>query len=99
VLQRVQHVAERGLSLLRRDALAIGPSPARRGEAETLLARLGADVWDTQEWEDTQATDAPVQDVPVDDVPPWQGESPSGPVIADTVYSEDGMTITYSSTP
>ncbi|HYR09338.1 MAG TPA: protein kinase [Longimicrobium sp.] len=80
--------------------LAIGPSPARRGEAETLLARLGADVWDTQEWEDTQATDAPVQDVPVDDVPPWQGESPSeGTVIADTVYSEDGMTITYRSTP
>lgn len=44
--------------------LAIGPSPARRNEAEVLLGRLGADVWDTQEWEDTQAAEAPVEDDP-----------------------------------
>jgi hypothetical protein len=80
--------------------LAIGPSPARRDEAETLLGRLGADTWDTQEWEDTQAAEANAEDVPVDDVSPWQDGLPPAPrVFADTVFSEDGMTITYRSTP
>jgi tetratricopeptide (TPR) repeat protein len=78
--------------------LAIGPSPARRGEAETLLARLGADVWDTQEWDDTQEQEA--DEAPVEEADPWQSlSSPEGRIIADTVFSEDGMTITYRSTP
>jgi tetratricopeptide (TPR) repeat protein len=78
--------------------LAIGPSPARRGEAETLLARLGADVWDTQEWDDTQAAEGAGS--PIEGAEPWRFGTPSkSGTIADTVFSEDGMTITYRSTP
>jgi len=74
--------------------LAIGPSPARRDEAETLLARLGADAWDTAEWEDSQATE--VTDAPVEDAgQPWDEWTP--PDVGsrvDTVVTENGMTIT-----
>ncbi|HEY0017645.1 MAG TPA: protein kinase [Longimicrobium sp.] len=72
--------------------LAIGPSDARRHEAETLLARLGADAWDTAEWEDTQ----PVDEAPVEDAgQPWDGWTP--PEVGagvDTVIAENGMRIT-----
>lgn len=70
--------------------LAIGPSPARRDEAETLLGRLGADLWDTQEWDDTQqAAQQPVEDAP------WQYVSPpEGGVTTDSGDSEGGVTIT-----
>ena len=72
--------------------LAIGPSPARRDEAETLLGRLGADMWDTQEWDDAQqAAQEPVEDGAV------AVRCPAGePVTADTVVSEGGMTITQT---
>jgi hypothetical protein len=75
--------------------LAIGPSPARRNEAEILLARLGADVWDTREWDDTQAAEA--QDGTEADPQPWEGWNPpdvGGGV--DTVVTDDGVTITES---
>jgi tetratricopeptide (TPR) repeat protein len=76
--------------------LAIGPSPARRSEAETLLARLGANTWDTAEWEDTQATDG---DIPVEEDPqpqqPWEGWTPPDVgAEVDTVVAEDGVRIT-----
>ena len=75
--------------------LAIGPSESRRSEAQTLLARLGADEWDTTEWEDSQATDG---DIPVDEDQPAEGWTQPGPGIeVDTVFGENGMTITYRS--
>ncbi|HEX6370053.1 MAG TPA: protein kinase [Longimicrobium sp.] len=74
--------------------LAIGPSPARRDEAETLLGRLGADVWDTQEWDDTQATDS---EVPEEDQQPWPDFSaPDAGATVDTIVSGDGVTITQT---
>lgn len=73
--------------------LAIGPSPARRNEAQTLLRRLGADSWDTQEWEDSQATDGEVTEE--EEPQPRQDWSPPEfDAGVDTVISEDGMTIT-----
>jgi tetratricopeptide (TPR) repeat protein len=77
--------------------LAIGPSPARRDEAETLLGRLGADVWDTQEWEDTQAADS---DEAQEDQEPWPDFSaPDAGATVDTLIYEDGVTITQSESP
>ena len=74
--------------------LAIGPSPARRNEAEILLGRLGADVWDTQEWDDTQAMDS---EVPEEDPQPWPYFSaPDAGVTVDTVIAEGGVTITQT---
>jgi TolA-binding protein len=71
--------------------LAIGPSESRRNEAEVLLARLGADEWDTTEWEDSQATDG---DILVEDNPqPSGGEGwalPDEGVEVDTVQRENG---------
>ncbi|HEX2080030.1 MAG TPA: protein kinase [Longimicrobium sp.] len=72
--------------------LAIGPSPARRDEAETLLARLGADRWDTAEWEETQD---PPADVPDEPELPWDGWTvPDVGTSVDTTYTDGGMTIT-----
>jgi tetratricopeptide (TPR) repeat protein len=73
--------------------LAIGPSPARRDEAQTLLARLGADTWDTAEWEDAQATDGDIQ---LEEEPqPSDGWNPPDMDAAvDTVVAEGGMQIT-----
>ncbi|MBW3570811.1 MAG: protein kinase [Gemmatimonadetes bacterium] len=75
--------------------LAIGPSAARRAEAETLLARLGADVWDTQEWEDTQAADGQMR---VDGAgQPWDGWTPPDDgADVDTRFPHDGVTITQA---
>jgi hypothetical protein len=73
--------------------LAIDPSPARRDEAHTLLARLGADTWDTAEWEDSQATDGDIQ--MEEDPHPSDGWTPPDMDAAvDTVVGEDGMQIT-----
>ncbi|HEX2208243.1 MAG TPA: protein kinase [Longimicrobium sp.] len=73
--------------------LAIAPSPARRNEAETLLARLGADTWDTREWEDAQSTD-PTVDTAEEDQPWEEWTPPEFGTRADTVVTEDGVTIT-----
>lgn len=73
--------------------LAIGPSPARQNEAQTLLRRLGADSWDTQEWEDSRATDGQLAEEA--EPRPWDEWTPPGVGAGvDTVISEDGMTIT-----
>jgi hypothetical protein len=74
--------------------LAIDPSPARRDEAQTLLARLGADAWDTAEWEDAQATDG---DIPVEEEPrPWDEWMPAeeGAAVDTVVTADGGMTVT-----
>jgi tetratricopeptide (TPR) repeat protein len=72
--------------------LALDPSPARRNEAEVLLARLGADRWDTAEWEDTQD---PRADAPDEDERPWDGwTAPDVRTQVDTIFSDGGVTIT-----
>lgn len=73
--------------------LAMEPSESRRSEAETLLARLGADALDTTEWEDAQAADG---EIPGEDDPqPSDGwTQPASGVDVDTVEGENGLTIT-----